>query len=133
MTSNYTPIGLLRIFLIDLLGNTNIKAVLDVTRKEQYYSKEVLQIIVKNKLDHLFAIAKNKIEGITKKQLTINLFDNKEKLEEIYDKTILKKITLLIKKDKILEAVNTCALYYQDDYPNMELRDWFELVEKYHI
>ena len=84
-------------------------------------------------VDSLFAIAKNKIEGITKKQLTINLFDNKEKLEEIYDKTILKKITLLIKKDKILEAVNTCALYYQDDYPNMELRDWFELVEKYHI
>ena len=46
MTSNYTPIGLFRIFLIDLLGNTNIKAVLDVTRKEQYYSKEVLQLLL---------------------------------------------------------------------------------------
>ena len=45
MTSNYTPIGFIRIFLIDLLGKTNIKAVLDVTRKEQYYSKDALQKI----------------------------------------------------------------------------------------
>lgn len=59
MTSNYTPIGFIRIFLIDLLGNTNIKAVLDVTRKEQYYSKDALQKIVKQKLNQLFTIAKN--------------------------------------------------------------------------
>ena len=83
-------------------------------------------------VDCLFGIAKNKIERITKKQLTINLFDTKDKLEEIDDKIILKKIKLLIKKDEILEAVNTCALHYQDDYPKMELKDWFELVEKYH-
>lgn len=85
-----------------------------------------------NSVDCLFGIDENKIEGITKKQLTINLFDTKDKLEEIDDKIILKKIKLLIKKDEILEAVNTCALYYQDDYPKMELKDWFELVEKYH-
>ena len=83
-------------------------------------------------VDFLFGIAKNKIDVITKNKLTINLFDAKDKLEEIDDKTILKKIKSLIKKGEILEAVNTCALHYQDDYPKMELKNWFELVEKYH-
>jgi len=59
MTTNYTSLGLIRIFLVDLLGHTNIKAVLDTTRKEQFYPKEVLQKIVKDKLGQLFNLAKN--------------------------------------------------------------------------
>jgi hypothetical protein len=79
----------------------------------------------------LFGITKDKVKEIAKNQLTFNLFDFKEKPEVIENKVLLKKIKLLIKNDKILEAVNICALHYQDDYPKMELKDWFVIVEKY--
>lgn len=49
----------LRFYLLDLLGNTNIRTVLAETRVQQYLSKEVLNSISKEKLDYLFNIAKS--------------------------------------------------------------------------
>jgi hypothetical protein len=78
----------------------------------------------------LFARIEDRVKEITKNQLTFNLFNSKEKLEVIDDKTLLRKLKLLIKNDKVLEAVNICAIHYQEDYPKMELKDWFDLIEK---
>ena len=80
-------------------------------------------------LEALFAI--NKDKEITNNQSTIDFINSNEKLKVIDNKTVLKTLILLIKNDKILEAVNLCATHYQDKYPKMQLKDWFELVEKY--
>ncbi|MFY8166859.1 MAG: hypothetical protein ACOVJ8_09720 [Sediminibacterium sp.] len=59
MLNTFNLIGEFRLFLLDLLGSTNIRAVLDTTRKEQYYPKDTLRTLSKEKLYHLFDIAKN--------------------------------------------------------------------------
>ena len=82
-------------------------------------------------LESLFVRNKVKESKIGNNQFTMDFVNSKEKLEVIDDKIVLKKLNLLTKNDKILEAVNFCATHYQDDYPKMELKDWFDLIEKY--
>lgn len=57
--------------------------------------------------------------------------NQQKKIFEIQNKMQLRQLEKFIKMDQILEAVNFCALLYQEDYPNMNLKDWFDLVEKY--
>jgi hypothetical protein len=73
----------------------------------------------------------NTEKEVNSNKFTIDLVDSNGKLKEIDDKNVLKTLILLTKNDKILEAVNLCATHYQDKYPKMHLKDWFELVEKY--
>ena len=66
-----------------------------------------------------------------KKLSAKNLLENEDKLNSIEDPTILKSLKKLLKNDNKLEAVNLCALNYQEKSPKMILADWFNLVEKY--
>lgn len=77
----------------------------------------------------LFARTDETVIEIIENQLTFNLFNTKDKLKVVDNKKLLRKLKLLIKNDKVLEAVNICAIHYQDDYPKMELKDWFVLLE----
>lgn len=49
------------------------------------------------------------------------------KSKEIIDDKLLKKITPLLEKNKILEVVRICTDYHKNKY-DMTFRDWFDLV-----
>ena len=52
------------------------------------------------------------------------------KLTEITDANLLAEILPLIKQNKVLQAAKILADFYGDDYKNMTLKDWFDLVKK---
>ncbi len=55
---------------------------------------------------------------------------NSEKLLELTDKLLLREIKPLLKKNKVLEAVEVCAMHYKGKYKAMTFKDWFKLVNK---
>lgn len=52
------------------------------------------------------------------------------KLLEITDANLLTEILPLIKQNKVLQVAKILAEFYGDDYKNMTLKDWFDLVKK---
>jgi hypothetical protein len=78
-----------------------------------------------------------------------NLFDNKDKkkstffpeqqkdytsnkLLEITDIQLLKTITPLLEKNRVLETVEYCMKYYQGKYESMSFKDWFNLIKTHY-
>ena len=57
------------------------------------------------------------------------LFHTK-KLFEITDKDLLKIIIPLLKKNKVLDAVDRSTLFYKGEYIDMTFKDWFKLVNE---
>jgi hypothetical protein len=53
-----------------------------------------------------------------------------DKLLDINDKLLLLEIIPLLKKNKVLEAVEVCCLFYKGKYKSMTFKDWFKLVNK---
>jgi len=51
-----------------------------------------------------------------------------EKLPEITDKKLLARITPILRKNRVLEAVEVCSNFYGDKYKNMSFKDWFKIV-----
>lgn len=68
------------------------------------------------------------LTGIKKGNAQLKV-ESEEKICTITDKILLKKLDILLKNDKLLTAVDLCANHYQDKYPKMNLKDWFNLVE----
>ena len=50
------------------------------------------------------------------------------KKDIIMDKIVINKITPLLKKNRVLEAVSYCDHYYKDKYKSMTFKDWFDQV-----
>lgn len=55
---------------------------------------------------------------------------NADKLLEINDKALILQILPLLKKNKVLEAVEVCTHFYMGKYKSMTFKDWFKLVDK---
>jgi hypothetical protein len=55
-----------------------------------------------------------------------------DKLLDITDKLLILKIKPLLKKNKVLEAVEVCTLFYKGKYKSMKFKDWFNLVNKHY-
>jgi hypothetical protein len=53
-----------------------------------------------------------------------------DKLTAITDKALLKEISPLLKKNKVLESVEICSKYYTNKYRSMSFKDWFKLVNQ---
>jgi hypothetical protein len=51
-----------------------------------------------------------------------------DKLLEITDKQLLAEIKPLLKKNRVLEAVEICSKHYVNKYKSMNFKDWFKLV-----
>ena len=51
-----------------------------------------------------------------------------DKLFEITDKELLQGIRRLLKKNRVLEAVEICTQFYKGKYKSMTFKDWFKLV-----
>ena len=51
-----------------------------------------------------------------------------DKLLEITDKQLLTEIKPLLKKNRVLEAVEICSKHYANRYKSMNFKDWFKLV-----
>jgi len=51
-----------------------------------------------------------------------------EKLFEIEDGELLSEIKPLLRKNKVLEAVEMCTNFYSGKYTSMSFKDWFKLV-----
>lgn len=58
----------------------------------------------------------------------INEGDISVKLSEVTDKELLSKIEPLLRKNRVLEAVEICSKYYGDKHKGMSFKDWFKIV-----
>jgi hypothetical protein len=54
------------------------------------------------------------------------------KLLELTDKPLLQEIRPLLRRNKVLEAVELCMRFYKGKYPEMSFKDWFRLVNNYY-
>lgn len=55
-----------------------------------------------------------------------------QKLVQIEDNTLIARITPMLKKNRVLEAVEVCSNFYGDKYKSMSFKDWFKIVnDKY--
>ena len=55
-----------------------------------------------------------------------------QKLVQIEDKVLIAQITPMLKKNRVLEAVEVCSNFYGDKYKAMSFKDWFKVVnDKY--
>ncbi len=55
-----------------------------------------------------------------------------EKLFELKDKLLIQEIKPLLKKNKVLEAVEVCTNFYKGKYKAMTFKDWFKLVNTHY-
>jgi hypothetical protein len=53
-----------------------------------------------------------------------------DKLLDITDKKLIFEIRPLLKKNKVLEAVEVCTNFYKGKYKSMTFKDWFKIVNK---
>ena len=53
-----------------------------------------------------------------------------DKLFEIRDKNLIAIIKPLLKKNKVLEAVEVCSKHYSNKYKSMNFKDWFKVVKE---
>jgi hypothetical protein len=67
------------------------------------------------------------ISNIASEPLTEYITD---RLIDITDKSLILEIKPLLKKNKVLEAVEVCMLFYKGKYKSMTFKDWFKLVNK---
>ena len=99
-TNNY--IGIIRLFLVDLLGGISISKALSELTKQQYFSKETLQKIQEEKFHSLFNIAKSSTEfyknatsyselAVLTKEMVRAQFDNF--ISNTYNKKLYTKAT----------------------------------------
>ena len=51
------------------------------------------------------------------------------KLQKITDKSLIALIHPLLKKNKVLEAVELCILFYKDKYKSMTFKDWYDIIK----
>jgi hypothetical protein len=55
-----------------------------------------------------------------------------DSLLEITDKSLILQIKPLLKKNKVLEAVELCTKFYKGRFKNMTFKDWFNVVNKHY-
>jgi hypothetical protein len=53
-----------------------------------------------------------------------------DKLYEIRDRSLIAELKPLLKKNRVLEAVEICTKRYGNKYKNMNFKDWFKLVNE---
>ena len=73
----------------------------------------------------------NKVEETNTAQDSSTEYIN-GKLLDITDKSLILEIKPLLKKNKVLEAVEVCSLFYKGKFKSMTFKDWFNLVNKYY-
>ena len=74
-------------------------------------------------LNTLFTISsESNIEG------DISSANEENKIYVISDKNLIQKLTPLLQKDRVLEAVQICSNFYSGKYTQMTFKDWFNLV-----
>jgi hypothetical protein len=138
----------------------HIKQRLNAKSNVSLYSRESLQTKVKHDEFRSGYLSNGEKIIIFKRTNLINFFDNiqilfkeqnikkdhlktneisyplteyiSDKLLEITDKSLILEIKPLLKKNKVLEAVKVCTLFYNGKYRNMTFKDWFNVVNKYH-
>jgi hypothetical protein len=67
--------------------------------------------------------------SIANENFTVYITD---KLNDITDKSLILELKPLLKKNKLLEAVEVCTQFYKGRYNNMSFKDWFKIVDKYY-
>lgn len=94
---------------------------------------EKIIIFKRENLQLFFKELPNLFDNIQKKY-SVNYSEPKEdytsnKLLEITDIQLLKTITPLLEKNRVLETVEYCMKYYQGKYESMSFKDWFNLIK----
>ncbi len=92
--------------------------------------KRVNLTIFFDNISTLFKEQKVENEDIPLNILNEPLIENiTDKLIELTDKSLIIEIKPLLKKNKVLEAVEVCMLFYKGKYKTMTFKDWFDLVK----
>ncbi len=83
-----------------------------------------------DKLPTLFTNKQIEIDNVENNNMVSEPIDNypTDKLFEITDKELVSLIKPLLKKNRVLEAVEVCTKYYANRYKNMNFKDWFKIV-----
>ena len=89
--------------------------------------KRPMLITFFDNLPYLFADSINDNE---KKYLHEEIICITDKVTEITDRDLLEQIEPLLKNNKVLEAVEKCNNFYQNQYSGMAFSDWFKLVKQ---
>lgn len=96
------------------------------------FKRESLTIFFDN-ISALFKEKRGSIEDIEPEVVNEPVTDYvSEKLLELTDKVLLQGIKPLLKKNKVLEAVEVCTKFYKGKYKAMTFKDWFKLVNKHY-
>lgn len=97
---------------------------------------EKIIIFKRENLQLFFEDLPNLFDNTDKNNSTIFSEQQKEytsnKLFEITDIQLLKTITPLLEKNRVLETVEYCMKYYQGKYESMSFKDWFNLIKKHY-
>ena len=118
---------------VSLYSRESLQANVNWEFKEGYLSNGEKIILFKRErlialfedLDNLFSISTKEV--VDQKPTIENASD---KLLEITEPNLLVQIKPLLKKNKVLEAVEICTKYYGNKYVNMAFKDWFKLVKE---
>lgn len=96
------------------------------------FKRESLTIFFEN-ISALFKEKRGSIEDIEPDVVNEPVTDYvSEKLLELTDKILLQEIKPLLKKNKVLEAVEVCTKFYKGKFKAMTFKDWFKLVNKHY-
>lgn len=66
------------------------------------------------------------IDSISKKD--VHETNEESPIYVISDKLLIRKLTPLLEKNRVLEAVEICSKYYSGKFTQMKFKDWFNLV-----
>ncbi len=83
-----------------------------------------------NELPNIFNPQKVKVEASKIVPHKQQKGEAQSKLTLLKEKELLLKIKPLLKKNRVLEAVEICSKYYSGKYPDMNFKDWFKLVNE---
>ncbi len=138
----------------------NVKQRLNAKSNVSLYSRESLQIKVKQNefkpgylsngekiiifkrvdlpsfFENISTLFNNKVESIIDEKTSIVSEPLAEyisdKLLNITEESLILKLKPLLLKNKVLEAVELCSLFYKGKYEGMTFKDWYKLVNKYY-
>lgn len=94
------------------------------------FKRELLTSFFDN-ISTIFRDRKASLENFDPKVVNdINIDYLPEKLHELTDKSLLHVLKPLLKRNRVLEAVEICTQFYKGKYKAMTFKDWFKLVNK---
>lgn len=115
------------------VGKEQFKSgILSTGEKFVVFRRENLELFFK-KLPTFFDMQDSTNEKVGSNDCEGNQDVLPDKLFEINDNELLNSLHPLLEKNRVLEAVELCIKHYGSKYPNMNFKEWFNLINLLYI